>query len=104
MSEMRFRDEDFETFTVDGLDERMTVLKRESDQSLKHLVNILHRFFLLLQETKCLSTWQNMQEDQSTRQMTLGWLSLTVSVGIKAPSFSNWALENSCICMVCAHL
>ena len=27
MSEMRFRDEDFETFTVDGLDERMTVLK-----------------------------------------------------------------------------
>ncbi|MFB8734377.1 hypothetical protein ACEQPO_11805 [Bacillus sp. SL00103] len=39
MSEMRFRDEDFETFTVDGLDERMTVLKKESVQSLRHLEN-----------------------------------------------------------------
>ena len=37
MSEMRFRDEDFETFTVDGLDERMTVLKERVRPKLEAL-------------------------------------------------------------------
>ncbi|WP_024424760.1 DUF1054 domain-containing protein [Bacillus safensis] len=37
MSEIRFRDEDFETFTVDGLDERMTVLKERVRPKLEAL-------------------------------------------------------------------
>ncbi len=37
MSEMRFRDEDFETFTVDGLDERMAVLKERVRPKLEAL-------------------------------------------------------------------
>ncbi|MBC5901967.1 DUF1054 family protein, partial [Bacillus pumilus] len=37
MRDRRFRDEDFETFTADGLDERMTVLKERVRPKLEAL-------------------------------------------------------------------
>lgn len=100
MTQMRFTEEDFNTFTIEGLDARMEVLKETVRPKLTALGEHFAPTLSALTGDEMFPHVAKHARRSVNPRLTAGWRSQTAKEAIKTAAFPNWFMGKPRLCMV----